>query len=386
MENKLLYYCLFLLGLLSCSPSHQTQVSGVTLIETPDTLSFMIKPSVSVYNHSLQLFTDTDGKEYITLFDKGSTEIQFYDLHVPDLLKSIKFEKEGPNGIGNSYLFYMKDWDTLYIPARDLPMIYVMNSEGQIERTLDFTNNSEITVFNSYFYHSIFVSQNKLYSYIAPRRTSGDILLESPSEIAIDLETGNYMLSPNLLNQEVNQAISGQQFIPNSLALTSRCFDGENLVYSYSYNDSLVVMSPDFSSVTSKIAKSRYIKTLDIPQKYSGDFDENWRQYCSDAFYGHIVYDPYRKLYYRFAYPQTELDSKKENWYDLSQSGRNEFSIIVLDEDLNVIGETMFPRDRFRSNLYFVCKDGFYISCNHYKNPGYTDDKLQFVKFELKEK
>lgn len=194
------------------------------------------------------------------------------------------------------------------------------------------------------------------------------------------------MLSPNLLNQEMNQAISRQQFIPNSLALTSRCFDGENLVYSYSYNDSLVVMSPDFSSVTSKIAKSRYIKTLDIPQKYSGDFDENWRQYCSDAFYGHIVYDPYRKLYYRFAYPQTELVSKKENWYDLSQSGRNEFSIIVLDENLNVIGETMFPRDRFRSNLYFVCKDGFYISCNHYKNPGYTDDKLQFVKFELKEK
>ena len=372
-------------ALLSCSSNQHEGLPEASLIETADTLSYEIKPTVSVYNNSLQIFTDRDGSEYITLLDQNASEISIYKLSGSTVSRTIKYEKEGADGIGNSYLFYMKDWNTYYIPAVSLPMIYVLNGEGKISKTISYEDNPDITVFNSYFYHSIFVHDNKLFSYIAPRRNSNFNVIDSPSEICINLKDETYSLSPDLYPKEMNQAISGKQLTPTSLTLSSRCFDGKNLVYSFSYNDSIVVMSPDFSEVTSKIAKSKYIGSLKFPKDYQGDFVENWRIFCSDAFYGHIVYDPYRKLYYRFAYPKTDLEKKEENWYDLSQSGRDEFSIIILDEDLNVIGETKFPRDRFRSNLYFVCKDGFYISCNHYKNPGYTDDKLQFVKFVVKQ-
>lgn len=65
-----------------------------------------------------------------------------------------------------------------------------------------------------------------------------------------------------------------------------------------------------------------------------------------------LIYDEYRQLYYRMAYPKESLQ-EGESLSDMMQSGRIRFSIIILDKDLNVVGETMFPEDLYGSNLYY---------------------------------
>lgn len=107
---------------------------------------------------------------------------------------------------------------------------------------------------------------------------------------------------------------------------------------------------------------------------------------CEHASYGKILYDKYRNVYYRFVYPYCEIDDYSGDYLDLYRSGKKTFSIIVLDKQLNVIGETSFPPYTYNSNLAFILEDGLYVSLNHIKNPDYSDDILRFQKLELKER
>ncbi len=61
------------------------------------------------------------------------------------------------------------------------------------------------------------------------------------------------------------------------------------------------------------------------------------------------------------------------------------FSIIVFDENLNIIGETQMPDNTYNRMLMFVAPEGLYISTNHIKNPDFDEDYLKFELFELKE-
>ena len=88
-------------------------------------------------------------------------------------------------------------------------------------------------------------------------------------------------------------------------------------------------------------------------------------------------------VYYRIAYPQTEME-KKEDYYEIFQFGRKVFSIIILNKDFDIIGETLFPEYTYVSGMMFVREDGLYISDSHYKNPSFNEDVLSFKRFELK--
>ena len=65
------------------------------------------------------------------------------------------------------------------------------------------------------------------------------------------------------------------------------------------------------------------------------------------------------------------------------REGRKQFSIIVLDKDFKVIGETLFPAYIYNSNVVFVHKDGLYISVSHHKNPDFDENWLRFQRIEL---
>lgn len=75
---------------------------------------------------------------------------------------------------------------------------------------------------------------------------------------------------------------------------------------------------------------------------------------CSIPMYGNLIYDKYRQVYYCFAYPQTEL--AQGNYMDIWQLGRTKFSVMILDKDLNVLGETLLPENVYASNHFFYSR------------------------------
>ena len=93
------------------------------------------------------------------------------------------------------------------------------------------------------------------------------------------------------------------------------------------------------------------------------------------------MYDKYRKVYYRVAYPASTIE-ESDNYLKIIRSGKKNFSIMILDKDLNVIGETLFPDYTFNPHLWFVREEGLYISTNNEMNPNYDENQLVFKRVE----
>ena len=163
----------------------------------------------------------------------------------------------------------------------------------------------------------------------------------------------------------------------------SRIYDGKNFIYSFYVSEDVLLVSTDHSNVRRIPVKSRHISSATEEQK---DNEQGPRLNLELARYGDLIYDPYRNTYYRFAYPKTLLD-RNMNWWGKAVYGRNKFSVIILDENFNIIGETLFPEGIYNSYVFFVHKDGLYISRDYQiGNGNQSGDYMTFELFKLIEK
>ena len=96
--------------------------------------------------------------------------------------------------------------------------------------------------------------------------------------------------------------------------------------------------------------------------------------------YSHLMYDKYRKVFYRFAL------MPDDNIKPFSNNPHQSFSIIILNKDYEIIGETKFPGNTYAHHLCFVGKKGLYISENNENNPQFDENKLVFRCFTLQDR
>lgn len=75
--------------------------------------------------------------------------------------------------------------------------------------------------------------------------------------------------------------------------------------------------------------------------------------------------------------------TQKDSYLEITRYGKKLFTIVILDKDLNIIGEKLFPEFTYVPTAHLIRKDGLYISCSHFKNPNYSDDVLCFQKIKL---
>jgi len=97
--------------------------------------------------------------------------------------------------------------------------------------------------------------------------------------------------------------------------------------------------------------------------------------------YANIIYNPFKKRYYRFVYlPNKDYNPNKN--FEITDV---KFAIMVFDKDFNHIADskilnlkpTYIPFD------YFVTKEGLWLSTNNPKNPTYNEDELHFELFSI---
>ena len=148
-------------------------------------------------------------------------------------------------------------------------------------------------------------------------------------------------------------------------------------------SDSILV-TDDLTNVKWYNAKSRF---LDSMTPYINDPIEDVYdniRYMEKGKYWNLMYDKYRDVYYRFVEMPCEL-ADGEDPYDEFTPKKREFSVIVLDKDFRIIGETKFPDNKYFIRMSFVGRDGLYISENNLGNPEFDEDKLVFACFKLED-
>ena len=262
------------------------------------------------------------------------------------------------------------------------PFLYKIDSTGTLIQKIRYgTTDSGYEIIPhrsfSFFYTPLVFLDSKLY--LLQRPWEGNQGRTTPLCVVIDtLNQLHYELPypfPALVKE--NEPVSGNVWS------CSRVFNGKEFVYSFFYDENIHVSNVDHTHVRKYKITSKDIRNVEIEKRRFDDRYEYAKFNYGAQCYGNLIYDPYRNLYYRFAYPKVDLEDGPD-YIGLTSLGRKKFSIIILDERFNVIGETMFPEWTYCPTVLFVHRDGLYLCNNHPMNPSFNEDILSFECFEVR--
>jgi hypothetical protein len=380
--NAILFLFLFL---FLCSCKQTNNPDKYFLFASDKYLHFQIDQNTKMPQRSVFLFTDQDRNNYLTF--QYNNEILIYDISSTDLVRKVKIESEGENGVTSGFLGYnIVDLNRIFISGLYFPTLFLVDSVGHIKQKIDYSKTDDSqSVLPCYFTSAkqmYIVDQVCYLPQLLNPMHQHEMLEKSPICVSVDTANRSVKALPMRYPPLITFADTGTS--AGGGADYSKCFNGKEFVYSFNSSDILYRTSPLHEEIEEKVVKSRYIAETKVLRMSSTDALEVMKATCESPAYGDIIYDKYRKVYYRIAYTKTELDHE-DHPFDIFFSGRKVFSILILNEDLEIIGETLFPEYTYNSYLYFVLEDGLYLSTSHIKNPNYNDDVLTFQRIDLLE-
>ena len=366
--------------LISCKREKGEIQDDYTLEATENIKSFPLDSDVKYNAFHLCTFEE-NGKRYLSFHNNRTTQLLFYDFDREEFLSKVTLEQEGPNGVGMLSGYYIKDFNHIYVSSFVYQGIIRVDTTGAIVQKIPYgKTDTGYKVIPSYMISShpyilpIFIGDKM---YITQQNNERFCPAEkTPISVAIDTVQKKYSSLPLTFS-----ILTEKQKKSNDTGF-SRDYDGKNFIYSFYVDEDILVTSIDHAEVKRIRAKSRYIDSPDEEQPLNAQKGPQLN--LELARYGDLMYDPYREVYYRFAYPKTELDDKI-NWMGKSVYGRKKFSVIILDKDFQIIGETLFPEAIYNPYASFVSKEGLYISRDYQMNYDQSEDFMTFELFKLVE-
>lgn len=377
---------LFLVVLtFSCSP--MTNSDRYSLERTDEVLSFPVIEEVRAPQITVFLFKEK-GENYLSFQNLPKSEILIYSMKSQSLVKRLCLNTEGDNSVlGGFGGYYIADMEHIYIPSMYVSKIFVVDTAGVVKRKIDYSttkDGQQLKPFMPSDKSQIVFIGDDLYIPQTVNLRLGDKAIErSPIKVVLDTIENTSEALPMRFPPLINYKDFGT--VGAFGAEYSFCYDGNRFIYSFDADEDLYLTTSAHEKVEKKKAKSKYIDHVTVFRSTEGNFQKMVRAQCEHASYGKILYDKYRDVYYRFVYPPCDTSDYFGDYVELLRSGRKRFSIMILDNKLNVVGETFFPAYTYNPNLSFILEDGLYVSLSHIKNPDYSDDTLRFQKLELKE-
>lgn len=371
--KTIIYFIIISLFISSCNNKKDKQIS-YSLDKTDESLIFPLENDTKNNAFFFTVYND-----YFVLQNPLNNTLLFYSIKKRKLEFKTKMTMDGADGVGITLGFYLHNLDSIYVTNRDIQEISLIDRFGKLKDKYSYEkdkNSNSLSLFNfgSAYYQPAQVIDRLLYIYSGPNR----FIENDPISITLNMDNKevkslpfNY---PNYPGSECKLKKYGME------TLFSRCYDGKHFIYSFYFDENIYVTNPSHEVIKQIPIKSKYIKRVQLPDELKATPED----FCQNALYGNLLYDKYRNVYYRIAYPASEIE-KKIRPAELDMYGRKNFSIIILDKDLNKIGETKFPDYTYNSRVILILKDGLYISNSHYLNPKFDDNVLSFKKFKLSE-
>jgi hypothetical protein len=385
-DMRILWAILFFaaLGLASCGTQQGSNYRKVEL-EPAGKLELPLD-SLTSNQMRAQFFHDgLTGKDYFVFLSKNPTRLLFYGSVTNKLDFVVRYRLEGPNGVGEPCGFYVQSLDSIFLETAPLHF-YLTDTSGRVRKTYPLTGQADAQNFPVTYYCTI-TNQNQVplqgtrYHFFRwPDGFENDLTVRKrPFLGQMDLATGKVELLPAYY-----PALYQQYFWSSIIHMDAGITRApEGFVFNFPGCDSVYAWKDGKS--TPHYAASRFITTpikpvLNVPTTEEGLHRPVIEQQC----YAFLAYDPWRQVYYRIAWHPHDDMSNVGNI--LRIYAEKPCSIIVLDKDLNIIGETMLPRDRYFTMRWFIGPRGLYLSDAHPDNPDLDEDVLSYTLFTLAEK
>gem|GEM_PF-3147061 len=345
----------------SCSheKSNQIQVFKVNkerranIVPTDQSITFRISNRIVNRSTCLMPFTSSDSTTYLFYLSGYSNNICVFDLETQQIVKTISLQFEGPNGVGTVMGFEVISFDSIYITPMLVKKLYLVNSDGKVLSSIDYSTYSQST--KSYIpsgtsrtlenMRMVFQGE-KIYLPYYPGIDEVSYKSFSP------LDT--YILLRNWIKKKTIRALD--------VGFPSGYWDSgyyhpffgffsfkDKYYIDYMYDDQ-VVISSDLKSWKAYAIPSQYIHVKEQVKPEAG----------MGARYARLVPDPNREVFYRFViHAQGNIENRVIT--DLVRYP-SKFSIMIFDAELNILGETKLPVDIYDVNGYFITKDGLFSS------------------------
>ncbi|WP_162098437.1 DUF4221 family protein [Nitritalea halalkaliphila] len=381
---------IFLFSMYNVSCNEKGQKDNVNNVEEYLTSSLTI-PLDSISNFEfnfIQSINSDDGEELVNL-NKIANTLDFYKVENGELISRIFLNDDEKFGRFTPQGFYYHNEDSIFIfPQMTLNGTLLLDKNGEIQKKylLPIPEDSNHPLALNHpsvpssptIYH-----ENKLYAAIGSLKSSSH-------GNGIDPNTKIYLVA-DLLNNEIiiNNTLKYPKSYHNRyttnhhITLLREYVKNEFIISSYPLLDSLYIHDMDFNLLSTKVAKSKFFEGFkEIPKNTPV---ENYTKYIvSESSYGRLIYDPYKKLYYRFVLIGRFFDENEDS--ESISSRKNNFSVLVLNKDFELLNEIVFPGSTYSNYSAFVGKKGLYLPKinSYYKN--LSEDYITYDIFDFEKK
>ena len=318
----------------------------------------------------------TPTNDYFVFFNKETYQIYTYDLNSAKLIKKISLYKDGPNGIGDcTGGIFVRSPDSIFVA--DGYRIFLLDSMANRNTiyAFDRLTPSSMPLFNESTIP--FISNNKMYLDGAPDLDpfKPNSFSYWPTLIELDLQTSEkkYLCPlPTQYSKEIygpNFAESGFCFNPKTGVL-SVTFPISSNIYRYNLNG-------DGDAMDSIHRYSIHEPNLFIkgPEKVETSFLGRTKFALLSNSYDLIFYDSFRDKHIRLLLKKiSEEEFENKEW-------KKQVSVMILDKDLNVIGEQDLPKNFYTPFWGFTKK---HVVLLEWKEEDEDHFYLHFMRYNKK--
>jgi len=341
---------------------------------------------ISTFDILFNQVADFDGAESLYVLNGVNRSLDIYGLASGELLQRIAIPHDGPAGVRSVMGFYVHNQDSIFIyPKITFQGTVLIDYDGGLinryNPVLPYDNQvNKVLNHNSTSSSPTYYKNNRLLFDQLSLKEAG-ILPESA-----DFKLSGYV---DLLNDSVyliDQAIYPQLYRDRPFfqyfKISSRVLNTDlNWVYNWELLDSLLVFDLDMNLVGKQNAKSKYRKG-EPPVMVNYSPEEGIKSAVEETYYLRIVTDPENRFYYRIVSIGGEYDPKMDK--SVMSADKNDFTVIVLDSEFNMIEERRFPGNTYSTFQAFATEKGLYLPKNNLNHPDLKEDVLEFEIYSIR--
>lgn len=147
-------------------------------------------------------------------------------------------------------------------------------------------------------------------------------------------------------------------FLPMGHFRSNTIGENDNFLVSFFNSNSIFIYDTSGQVTTVESVKSKYIREFN-PVKFYELKKNGKERVVTEPYYGTLLFDSHRKLYYRFVLHRQEY--LKEDNIKVNTSRDRSFSVMVIDSNFSVLGEYFFNPNKYETTGSFVTEKGLFI-------------------------
>jgi Domain of unknown function (DUF4221) len=351
---------------VSCSLKDKDSSEALT-IKKLEEISVPVDSSTN-YNFFMMDYFEAHGNSYLIGFDIIFQSVNIFDMTKKNLLKKIAINSEGENGMKKIDGVFFHNFDSIFLFHRYPTTLYMVDTSGTIKSLWDMENPLPNPLHD--YAYLLEVSFANKQAYFDNKSTS--IALQLYYDIQPPLKSlslpivGHYSLKENAVSKAY--AVRPQEYLDllidkkfyGALRMNPRFVVLRDTTYvAYPFDHFIEVYNNKSGKKLSEInCRSAMIGEFSTsPVDYEG-IEKSEKYYIEEPSYDGLIYDKYREAIYRIVkhtQPYKDANNKK------NLITESPWSLLVLDKNLNILGESTFSEKIYDYTQVFVNRQGLVV-------------------------